>query len=341
MSRRLATGYRLLLCVYPKGSRRGELTDTLLMAAEAGHVRGPIATLNLLRHGMRARLGRPFSKGVVVLAILVSILSGFLSASLANRIGWQAAPALPSGAERARLAEMLTPGLPAQWHELTDGPFRDVGGETDAASIGYYTDRTPATENVDAFLAGLRQRLDAAGWRVIDTSPIGSTDIGTGARTNNSQALIARNDELVLQFEGHTEGLLTVSIYRAEPRWLTGSTLTVGLFGMLGGWLLTGWASRRLERRRWATLLAATAAVGGLILLIPAWLLGSLVFLGTLSDTTVPDGPFWRGLVPTDEFGGMTYPAGAAIAAALAISVLCPPRPALVAGSRPAGTAKT
>ncbi|MGC5288629.1 hypothetical protein [Micromonospora sp. DT231] len=31
--------------------------------------------------------------GVVVLAIFASIFSGFLSASLANRIGWEAAPA--------------------------------------------------------------------------------------------------------------------------------------------------------------------------------------------------------------------------------------------------------
>ena len=63
-------------------------------------------------------------------------------------------------------------------------------------------------------------------------------------------------------------------------------------------------------------------------MLIPAWLLGSLQFLGTLSDTAVPDSPFWRGLVPTDEFGGMAYPAGAAITAAIAVAVLCPPRPA-------------
>ncbi|MFC6019857.1 hypothetical protein ACFP2T_27095 [Plantactinospora solaniradicis] len=334
MSRRLATPYRLLLRVYPKGSRRGELADTLLMAAEAGHVRpGPIETLNLLRQGMRARLGRPLSRGVVVLAIFASIFSGFLSASLANRIGWEAAPALPTGAAWTQLAEMLTPGLSAQWYERSDDPFRNNGGETDAASVSYSTDRTPATEDVDAYLAGLQQRLEAAGWTVTDTYSTSPTDIETGARQNNSQALIARNDALVLRFEdyfdaAYAEGGLRVSIYRAEPRWLTGSTLAVGLLGMLAGWLLAGWASRRLEHRPLAAFLAATTAIGGLVLLIPAWLLGSLQYLGTLSDTAVPDSPFWHGLVPTDDFGGMAYPAGAAITAAIAVAVLCPPRPA-------------
>ena len=61
------------------------------MAAEAGHLRpGPVEALNLLRHGMRARLGRPLSQSVVVLAVLVSLMSGFLSASLANRLGFSA-----------------------------------------------------------------------------------------------------------------------------------------------------------------------------------------------------------------------------------------------------------
>jgi hypothetical protein len=345
MSRRLATPYRLLLRVYPKGLRRGELADTLLMAAEAGHVRpGPIETLNLLRQGMRARLGRPLSRGVVVLAIFASIFSGFLSASLANRIGWEAAPALPSGAAWTQLAEMLTPGLSARWYERSDGPFRNNGGETDAASVSYSTDRTPATEDVDAYLAGLQQRLEAAGWTVTDTYSTSPTDIETGARQNNSQALTARNDALVLSFEDYfdatyAEGGLRVSIYRAEPRWLTGSTLAVGLLGMLAGWLLAGWASRRLEHRPWAAPLAATTAIGGLVLLIPAWLLGSLQYLGTLSGTAGPDSPFWRGLVPTDEFGGMAYPAGAAITAAIAVAALCPPAPARPALATDPGSA--
>lgn len=343
MSRRLATAYRLALRVYPKGARRGELADTLLMAAEAGHVRpGPIETLNLLRQGMRARLGRPLSRGIIVLAVSASILFGFLSASLANRAGWQAAPALPSGAARTQLAEMITPGLPAPWSESAEGLFHDYGGETDAASVSYSTGRTQATEDVDAYLAGLQQRLEAAGWRVTDTYSTSPTDIETGAPHNNSQALIARNDALVLSFEDYVdaryaEGWVAVSIYRAEPRWLTGATLAVGLLGMLAGWLLAGWVSRRLEHRPWATALAATAAISGFVLLIPAWLLGSLRFLGTLSGTTVPDSPFWRGLVPTDEFGGLAYPAGAAITAAVAVAMLCEPRVILPTGSSVVG----
>ncbi|MEW2144077.1 hypothetical protein AB0869_14820 [Micromonospora vinacea] len=134
--------------------------------------------------------------------------------------------------------------------------------------------------------------------------------------------------------------LVRVCRSRAEPRWLTGSTLTVGLLGMLAGWLLAGWASRRLEHRPLAAPLAATTAIGGLVLLTPAWLLGSLQYLGTLSGTAVPDSPFWRGLVPTDEFGGMAYPAGAAITATTAVAVLCPPRTAPATDPGSAGKAK-
>ncbi|MGX6605260.1 hypothetical protein ACWKSP_24455 [Micromonosporaceae bacterium Da 78-11] len=151
--------------------------------------------------------------------MLIAVLTGFVTASLANRVAWEAAPALPAGAQRGALNDLITPGLAADWYET--GTFRNNGGETDAASIGYDTGRTPATEDVDTYLAGLRERLTAAGWDVADSHSTAPT-AADGTRQNDSQALTARTDDLVLSFEDYfdptyAEGWLTVAVYRVEP----------------------------------------------------------------------------------------------------------------------------
>ncbi|WP_328475852.1 hypothetical protein OHA21_20410 [Actinoplanes sp. NBC_00393] len=277
-----------------------------------------------------------------VLAAAVAVMTGFLGAALGNRIGWEAVPAFPAGAERDQLAELFTPGMAADWYESTS-TFENNGGETDAASLQYDTGRTPATEDVDGYLAGLEQRLDAAGWRVLDSWPTSPTDIATGVPQNNSQALIARNDTLVLSFEdyfdaAYDEGGLSVVLHRAEPRWLTVTTLLAGLLGALAGWVLTGWASRGLRGRAGMSYAAGVAAVIGILTLAPAWLFSSLSFLSTLTGRGAQDMPFWRALVPTDEFGGLAVPALTVLVVALLIAVagrILPLRSAGVADDQP------
>jgi hypothetical protein len=264
-------------------------------------------------------------RGAVVLAVAIAVMTGFLAAALANRIGWEAVPAFPAGAERDRLADLFTPGMPADWHEST-ATFENNGGETDAASLQYSTGRTPATEDVDGYLAGLKQRLEAAGWQVIDTWSTSPTDIATGAPQNNSQALTARNDTLVLSFEDYfdpafDEGGLSVVLHRAEPRWLTAVTLLAGVLGSIAGWLLSGWARRGLHGRAGLSSAARVAAILGVVALTPIWLFSTLNFLGTLSGRTAQDMPFWRALVPTDEFGGLAVPALTILVVALLIAV--------------------
>ena len=99
---RLGRRYRRALWAYPPGPRRAELLDTLLDAAPEGR-RWPTARerANLLGHGLRARLGRPGSRGVVALAVLVSLFAGFLAASAAHAIALTASADLPRGAALA------------------------------------------------------------------------------------------------------------------------------------------------------------------------------------------------------------------------------------------------
>lgn len=67
--------YRRLLRSDPRGRRRAELLDTLLDAAPAGCTRPTLReSADLLRNGLWAPLGRPASRGVVVLAVLVAAL---------------------------------------------------------------------------------------------------------------------------------------------------------------------------------------------------------------------------------------------------------------------------
>jgi hypothetical protein len=68
--RRLLRAYRRLLRAYPPGPRRDELLDTLVECAPPGRRRPTLReVVNLTRHGSRARLGRPKSRGIVVLTL--------------------------------------------------------------------------------------------------------------------------------------------------------------------------------------------------------------------------------------------------------------------------------
>src|SRR4051812_33630040 len=108
---RLATGYRLLLRAYPPGRRREELLDTFLEATSAGEHRPSVrAAGNLIRHGMRARLARPLSSGVVLLATLIALVTGFGGAAVAARIAWAVVPGYPAGAGLTALSATIFPG---------------------------------------------------------------------------------------------------------------------------------------------------------------------------------------------------------------------------------------
>jgi hypothetical protein len=106
--RRLVRTYRRLTRFYPPGPRRDELLDTLIECAPAGR-RHPTSSdiVNLVWHGSLARLGRPRSKGIVMLALLIALAAGFVGASTASRLGIEAVGSLPVGAEAAETRDRL------------------------------------------------------------------------------------------------------------------------------------------------------------------------------------------------------------------------------------------
>lgn len=315
---------RLVLAAYPNGSRRAEIEDTLLMAAANGRGRlGVRSVINLLRHGLRARLGRPDSYGVVALAAFVAVMGCLLLASAANRLAWEAVPDLPAGAARAELGALIAPGPPVTWNEdASSEPFPTTDGQLHAQRIS--ADVVGVTD-VGGYLAGLEQRLQVEGWRVPEFYAADPAE----AQPNDSRFLLARDGTLILSVVSEHDAAaqasrLDVEVYRAEPRWVSALTFAAGLLGGLLGWLVFGWASRRTEHRRAATAAAFVPAVLGLVLLVPALSLG-MTFLNVLADGYAAGVPFWAGLAPSHEYGFLAISAGVAFGATLLVAACCRP----------------
>jgi hypothetical protein len=288
---------RLVLHGYPKGPRRAELADTMLMAAADGRPRPPIReAINLLRHGMRARLGRPGSRRIVVLAVLVSIFAGFLGAAIVNWAGWMTAPPLPSNTKLAELQQQLAPGQPATWYSLSgSGSFRKNVAGIDEISLRTSSE-TKVLQDPDDVVAGMVERLTAAGWRITDAP--GPDVPGVFGADHGELSL----DVLIQNAAGPTGEATAMDawLYRAEPRWVTAATAAGGLLGILLGWLLTGWASRRLEDRPGNDRLAGVACGVAIASLAPSLLFGVYAYLPVALGSATADITFWRLLDPTN-----------------------------------------
>jgi hypothetical protein len=114
--------YRRLLRAYPSSPRRQELLDTLVKNAGPDRDRPTVwETVNLLRHGMRARLGRPGSTVVVVFAVAAMIVCGFFGSVGAIWLTWAVtARPMPAGVEADALKATVFPGMTV----LDDGKAR-------------------------------------------------------------------------------------------------------------------------------------------------------------------------------------------------------------------------
>ncbi|MEU4161067.1 hypothetical protein [Actinoplanes sp. NPDC026670] len=284
MSDRLARRYAYWLRFYPPGERRAEMLATLLECAPPERTR-PTGReiLNLIGYGLRARLGRPASTAVVVLATLAALASGLLGAAAAARLGWEFAPSLASTAESQDLATTVFPGQKV-WGGGDAEPFvRSGDGEqTIYGFADYWVKHNDTTRDVRAYAEGARDRLAAAGWDVhgdvtFEEEVASETPIGTAT-------FWASRDGLVLSYTGvlwgdrapwDSDGAASFELSRSAPVWLTGVAVTGGALGAFAGWLLFGWASRRSEGDAARTTIAAglgwTAAV---------WTLGSALLGG-------------------------------------------------------------
>jgi len=310
---RLVRAYRRLLRVYPRGPRREELLDTLVECAAPGRRRpAPREVVNLICHGSRARLGRPKSRGIVVLALFVALAGGFLGAGVTNWLGWQRVRPLPAGAE---IRETVFPGLTV-WG---GGDAADIVDQADGEGIEYgyavsWVKHTAATRDVAAYTAGVRTRLEAAGWTVASVDPpLDQTDVVGATPDDRGGSFTATRGALGLRFSDYYwpgrpaydgDGNATYFLWQEPPSWLEAVTWLGFLPGAFLAWLLTGWASRRLEPNPTMSTPAATGAVLGVLCVVPATLL-TLSGGGPADETAAPS---WQGLAfaettPTVLFG--------------------------------------
>jgi hypothetical protein len=267
---RLARRYRWLLLGYPRAYRRAraeEIVNTLVDLAPSERTRPTFReAVNLLRNGLRCRLGRPASRTVVVWAALTALVWGLFTAAFATRLAWETAKPLPSPAEATPLLTQLLPG-----HDLTGkverspamfvvygsavGPknVRDIlfgdGGEYSFGSTGAALDGLPAAELEHAFQADT-EWLRRSGWDVEqpvvtrEPGPIPTTQMRVAARRG---ADIVQLDLLTQPTMSNTH--LGVSINRATPWAVYPAGVAAGLIGAAVAWLVFGWASRRTEGR--------------------------------------------------------------------------------------------
>jgi hypothetical protein len=302
--RRLVRAYRRLTRFYPPGPRRDELLGTLIECAPPGRRRPtPTEVVNLVVHGSRARLGRPRSRGVVVLAVLIALAAGFVGAAATSRLGIEAVGSLPVGAEAAEINETVFPGLTV-WG---GGDAEEIVTQGDGEGIeaGYaisWVKSTPATRDVAGYTAAARARLVAAGWTITGVDPpLDETDMVGANPADRAEGFTADRGALTMHFNDYLypgapwydgDGNATYAIWHRQPWWLTGLAWLGGLVAAALAWLLTGWVSRRV-RSAWAAGLGVAGAVCCLIGVLPAAM--SALPGGGQADQTVA--PYWQGFV--------------------------------------------
>ena len=285
--RTLADRYRRLLLGYPRQYRRSrgdEIVATLLDLAPADRTRPTVReAVNLVRHGLRCRLGRPNSRSVVVWAALTAIVSGLLTGAFATRLAWETARPLPTKAAATDLFSGLfgqdmtgNVGVDPAMFVIYGQPLgRDNVHLLFSVDAGEYEQgraaaglNGPMEVNHQDLVDATRARLQANGWRVSDVitrNRVGCTGCDESTLPK-SAVFAARRADDVLNFEislGDArprtpkpgvadDGIETyayVELTRANPPAVYPFGVAGVLLGAVLGWLVFGWASRRLEGR--------------------------------------------------------------------------------------------
>lgn len=266
----LARRYRRLLFTYPR-ARGEELLGALLDAAPPGRTR-PTAreAANLIRHGLRARLGRPASRTVVTWAVLTVVIGGVFSAAFATRAAWETARPLPRTAEaRAMLAEILPGqaftglddapaglfeiyGQPLSWDMAPDLLFGD-GGEYSQSGIAGGVDAP--TLRPQETVEVVQRNLRAHGWTIYSVTV---RDMYTCTEPCDPEGqyttIVAQRGDTVFSMHVYPPQIpisppLDAGFVRATPFAVYPFGLAGGILGATVAFLIFGWASRRTEGR--------------------------------------------------------------------------------------------
>lgn len=289
MASPLRRRYRRLLLCYPRAYRRArgdELLATLLEAAPPGRTRPtPREAVDLIRHGLRARLGRPASRSVVAWAVLATVISGLFGAAFGTRAGWQTARPLPSAAQtRAMLAEILPGqqfegiadapalfvvyGQPLSWAAAGDLLLGD-GGEYGQSGVGGVVNGPPARSPQETVELATR-RLRETGWTVY--APMHHDTYGCAGPPCDPTAIpqyttiVARRGDTTFTLEVYPDwpmGSTSIGagFQRATPAAVYPCGLAGGVAAAAVAFLLFGWASRRTGGRHPARA-AVSACLG-------------------------------------------------------------------------------
>ncbi|MEU4163351.1 hypothetical protein [Actinoplanes sp. NPDC026670] len=265
--------HRWLLLAYPRDYRRergAEILETVRDMAPAR--RGPRLALNLIGHGLRARLGRPASRSVVVWATVCTLACALFGASFATWLAWAGSRPLDHG-ELAGVVHQLYPGDPAgdigdagspavfviygsplSWDAASDLLLGD-GGEYALATVAASFDRLPAGDRART-LDELRQRLAAAGWETRGPVYSNSYDCIPGdprcdpATIPSDITVYAMRGDNVLDihlYGPNTTPVMDIAMTRATPWTVYPAGIAGFLTAALVAWCLFGWASRRTE----------------------------------------------------------------------------------------------
>lgn len=298
----LTRRYRRLLLAYPRAYRREhgeELLGVLLDAAPAGQTRPTLGeAVDLVRGGLRCRLGRPASSTVGVWAVLTALICGLFTAALASRVAWETSRPQPDRPEFAAVFAEAFPGhrlgddvstaralfviygQPLSRASLRDLLLGDGGEYQEGVAGGSAAGPMPASEAET--LATAQQRLRAAGWQVYEpTSEVLQTCSDPRCDPTSQPVetvLVARRGDTVLRatFDDPRSfgSYLGVELKRAAPPAVLPVAVLAGLIGGVLAWLVFAWTSRRTEDRRraplllgitlflwWAPVLLATASL--------------------------------------------------------------------------------
>lgn len=329
---RLARSYRRLMWAYPRWYRRergAELLTTLLDAAGPGQERPSGADVrDLVAGGIRARLRPPRSAVARIVAGHTALYLAVAGAAFGVVVGGHAAP--PDEGRSIAAATLATgqaprevPGPVVACDTLCPDPvagddvtaYRRPWDHTDTVRVDYH----PAAGQVSTVVAGARERLAAAGWRVGGlrvqddgtvwfTASDGSLDLSVTGVTVDGPAVIVVADRSV----------------SARPVVLLAAGSVAGL---VAGWLVAVWALQRVRRhragRRLAVgVLAAPYVVLGLFASLSAvWVSAVLLAGGQVKGPLVvlpdPATPYWPALAAVALAG----------TAALVLAVLPGPAP--------------
>jgi hypothetical protein len=346
--------HRWLLLAYPRDYRRARGAEILETVADIAPTRRRLrVAVNLIGHGLRARLGRPASRGVVAWATIFTLACGLFAASFATWLTWAVSEPLDR-ADLAAAVSRLYPdvpdtyigasapaafvvyGSPLSWSAVDDLLLGD-GGEYSLATIDAAFGRLPAGTR-EQTLTDLQQRLRAAGWEhrgpvhtdAYDCIP-GDARCDPAGIPSDITVYAMRGDD-ILDIHIHAPGTSAVMEFvmtRSTPGSAYPAGVAAFVAGALGAWCLFGWASRRTERGHRLTRLSTALLYGSAMFLWWAPILLSVPFMVShhLAEPHFRWHPLWEWLgQPTLSLPFLL--GGLMLTAAVALTALAHPRPA-------------